>query len=224
MITNLDMVLLGFIGNLKDKGWKVIQPRVSKRIKLLGLQAKASKKYKVTTNSDHDKKVAGNLLDQDFDAQDINQKWVTDITYIPTQEGWLYLCVIIDLFSRVVIGWSMDKRMKAEIVCNTLNMALFRRDFPTGVIIHSDRGTQYCSEKFQNLISDNWLLSSMSSKGCCYDNAACESFFGTLKVELVHDEYSGEFFRTVFSQKIDVKLSKILSILTLPKYTSAGVL
>ncbi|OIN83307.1 integrase core domain protein [Francisella sp. TX07-6608] len=173
---------------LKDKGWKVTQPRVSKRMRLLGLQAKASKKYKVTTNSDHDKKVADNLLDQDFDAQDINQKWVTDITYIPTQEGWIYLCVVIDLFSRAVIGWSMDKRMKAELVCNALNMALFRRDFPTGVIIHSDRGTQYCSEKFQNLIGDNLLLSSMSSKGCCYDNAACESFFGTLKVELVHDE------------------------------------
>lgn len=173
---------------LKDNGWKVTQPRVSKRMTMLGLQAKASKKFKVTTDSNHNKEVADNLLDQNFNALVANHKWVTDITYIPTQEGWLYLCVIIDLFSRAVIGWSMDSRMKADLVCSALNMALFRRDFPSGVIVHSDKGSQYCSEMFQKVIKDNWLLSSMSGKGCCYDNAACESFFGTLKVELVHDE------------------------------------
>lgn len=173
---------------LKDNGWKVTQARVSKRMKALGLQAKASRKFKVTTDSNHNKEVADNLLDQNFNALDANHKWVTDITYIPTQEGWLYLCVIIDIFSRAVIGWSMDSRMKADLVCSALNMALFRRDFPSGVIVHSDKGSQYCSEMFQKVIKDNWLLSSMSSKGCCYDNAACESFFGTLKVELVHDE------------------------------------
>ncbi|WP_196243065.1 IS3 family transposase [Francisella tularensis] len=90
--------------------------------------------------------------------------------------------------SIAVIGWSMDSRMKADLVCSALNMALFRRNFPRGVIIHSDKGSQYCSKQFQDIVKDNWLLSSMSSKGCCYDNAACESFFGTLKVELVHDE------------------------------------
>lgn len=173
---------------LKDNGWKVTQLRVSKRMIILGLQAKASRKFKVTTDSYHNKEVADNLLDQNFNALDVNHKWVTDITYIPTQEGWLYLCVIIDLFSRAVIGWSMDSRMKADLVCSALNMALFSRDFPSGVIVHSDKGSQYCSEMFQKVIKDNWLLSSMSGKGCCYDNAACESFFGTLKVELVHDE------------------------------------
>jgi transposase InsO family protein len=173
---------------LTDNGWKITQPRVSKRMKILGLQAKASKRFKVTTDSNHNKEVADNLLDQNFNALDVNHRWVTDITYIPTQEGWLYLCVIIDLFSRAVIGWSMDNRMKADLVCSALNMALFRRDFPSGVIVHSDKGSQYCSEMFQKVIKENWLLSSMSGKGCCYDNAACESFFGTLKVELVHDE------------------------------------
>jgi len=172
----------------KDNGWKVTQLRVSKRMKILGLQTKASKKFKVTTDSNHNKQIADNLLEQNFNALGANHKWVTDITYIPTQEGWLYLCVIIDLFSRAVIGWSMDSRMKAELVCSALNMALFRRNFPSGVIVHSDKGSQYCSEMFQKVIKENWLLFSMSGKGCCYDNAACESFFGTLKVELVHDE------------------------------------
>ena len=173
---------------LKDRGWKVTQPRVSKRMKLLGLQAKATRKHKVTTYSNHNKHVSDNLLEQNFTALSVNHRWVTDITYIPTQEGWLYLCVIIDLFSRAVIGWAMDSRMKADLVCSALNMALFRRNFPSGVIIHSDKGSQYCSKQYQDIIKEHWLLSSMSSKGCCYDNAACESFFGTLKVELVHDE------------------------------------
>jgi transposase InsO family protein len=157
-------------------------------MKILGLQPKASRKFKTTTDSNHNKQVSANLLEQNFTALDKNHKWVTDITYIRTQEGWLYLCVIIDLFSRAVIGWSMDSRMKADLVCGALNMALFRRNFPSGVIIHSDKGSQFCSKQFQDIIKDNWLLSSMSGKGCCYDNAACESFFGTLKVELVHDE------------------------------------
>ena len=173
---------------LKDMGWKITQPRVSKRMKLLGLQPKAARKFKVTTDSNHNKEVSDNLLEQNFSALDRNHRWVTDITYIRTQEGWLYLCVIIDLFSRAVIGWSMDSRMKADLVCSALNMALFRRNFPSGVIVHSDKGSQYCSTEFQQTIKTNWLVSSMSGKGCCYDNAACESFFGTLKVELVHDE------------------------------------
>ena len=173
---------------LKDNGWKITQPRVSRRMKLLGLQAKAARRFKVTTDSNHNKEVSANLLEQNFNALNKNHKWVTDITYIRTQEGWLYLCVIIDLFSRAVIGWSMDKRMKADLVCSALNMALFRRSFPSGVIIHSDKGSQFCSKQFQDVVKKNWLLSSMSGKGCCYDNAACESFFGTLKVEMVHDE------------------------------------
>lgn len=133
---------------LKDMGWKVAHSRVSKRMRLLGLQAKATRKYKTTTDSSHNKHVTVNFLEQNFSTLFTNHRWVTDITYIPTQEGWLYLCVII----------------------------------------HSDKGSQYCSKQYQDIIKDNWLLSSMSRKGCCYDNAACESFFGTLKIELVHDE------------------------------------
>mgnify|MGYP003676245970 CR=1 FL=1 len=113
---------------------------------------------------------------------------MTDITYINTQEGWLYLCVMIDLHSRMVVGWSMNKRIKADLVCNALRMAMFKRGMPKGVLVHSDKGSQYCSAKFQNLIKKYQLRSSMSGTGCCYDNAACESFFGTLKVESVDDE------------------------------------
>lgn len=173
---------------LQDQGWKVTEERVSRRMKLMGLVSKAARRYKVTTDSDHNKHVSDNLLQQDFNAKKPNEKWVTDISYIPTGEGWLYLCVVIDLYSRAVIGWAMDKRMKARLVCDALEMALFRRHFPIGTIVHSDKGSQYCSSDFQNLLSKHTLISSMSGKGCCYDNAACESFFGTLKVELVHDE------------------------------------
>lgn len=136
----------------------------------------------------HNKQVAPNLLAQDFSATGPNQKWVSDITYIPTSEGWLYLCVFIDLFSRSVIGWSMSSRLKANLVTDALTMALFRRKFPNKVIVHSDRGSQYCSDKYQKLLNINSLICSMSATGCCYDNAAMESFFHTLKVELVHGE------------------------------------
>ena len=173
---------------LQDQCWKVTEERVSRRMKLMGLVSKAARRYKVTTDSDHNKHVSDNLLQQNFNAKKPNEKWVTDISYIPTEEGWLYLCVVIDLYSRAVIGWAMDKRMKAKLVCDALEMALFRRHFPTGTIVHSDKGSQYCSSDFQKLLRKNTLVSSMSGKGCCYDNAACESFFGTLKVELVHDE------------------------------------
>lgn len=173
---------------LKDNDWKVTVERVSKRMKLMNLIPKAARKHKATTDSNHNNHVSDNIILQDFKAQRPNQKWVTDITYIRTQEGWLYLCVFIDLFSRRVIGWSMNKRMKADLVCNALKMAMFRRGMPEGVIVHADKGSQYCSDKFQKLIKDYNLTSSMSGKGCCYDNAACESFFGTLKIELVYDE------------------------------------
>lgn len=157
-------------------------------MRLLDLRAKATRKHKTTTDSNYNKHVSVNLLKQKFTALSTNYRWGTDITYIPTQEGWLYLCVIIDLFSRAVIGWAIDTRMKADLVCSALNEMFFKRNFPSGVIIHSDKESQYCSKQYQDIIKDNRLLSSMNSKGSFYDNAACESFFGTLKVELVHDE------------------------------------
>jgi transposase InsO family protein len=161
---------------------------IAKRMQALGLVAKARRKFNATTDSKHNLPIAKNLLKQNFVANAPNEKWVTDITYIRTQQGWLYLCVIIDLFSRSVIGWSMSKRINKQLVCNALSMALWRRQFPTNVIVHSDRGSQYCSKQYQKLLKQNQLICSMSGKGCCYDNAACESFFHSLKVELVHDE------------------------------------
>jgi len=153
-----------------------------------GLVAKAARKFKVTTDSKHSLPVAPNLLEQDFSATGPNQKWVGDITYLMTSEGWLYLAVIIDLYSRAVIGWSMSNRMTADLVCSALNMALFRRGFPKSVIVHSDRGSQYCSHDYRDLIKKHQLVQSMSRKGNCWDNAVAESFFHSLKVEALQDE------------------------------------
>ncbi|WP_435638417.1 IS3 family transposase [Proteus mirabilis] len=153
-----------------------------------GLVAKAARKFKVTTDSNHTLPVAPNLLEQDFNATGPNQKWVGDITYLMTSEGWLYLAVIIDLYSRTVIGWSMSNRMTADLVCDALKMALFRRGRPKKVIVHSDRGSQYCSHDYRDLITKHQLVQSMSRKGNCWDNACAESFFHSLKVEALQDE------------------------------------
>ncbi|MGY0612464.1 IS3 family transposase [Luteimonas sp. A501] len=129
-----------------------------------------------------------NLLAQDFSAQRPNQKRVGDITYIATDEGWLYLAVVLDLYSRLVVGWSMSDRMTAPLVCDAMRMALFRRHRPRGVIVHSDRGSQYCSREHRTLLDEHGLVASMSAKGNCYDNAAMESRNHSLKVEAVHGE------------------------------------
>jgi transposase InsO family protein len=161
--------------------------RVARRMKNMNLKAIAKKKFKVTTDSEHNKPIFSNVLKRDFTTTDINQKWVQDITYLRTKEGWLYLAVVIDIDSRAVIGWSMSNRISKQVVYDALLMALFRRKFPTGVIIHSDRGSQYCSDRYRKLINNNNLIGSMSRKGNCWDNAVAESFFHTLKVELVNE-------------------------------------
>lgn len=148
-----------------------------------GLRAKAAKKFKATTNSNHTLPVAQNLLQQNFSADGPNQVWVGDITYIGTGEGWLYLAVVLDLYSRKVVGWSMSERMTAALVCDALQMALLRREPPRGVIMHTDRGSQYCSREHRDLLDANGLIASMSAKGNCYDNAAMESWNHSLKVE-----------------------------------------
>ncbi len=153
-----------------------------------GLRAKAARKFKATTQSKHNLPVADNLLQQDFTASQPNQKWAGDITYLWTNEGWYYLAVVLDLYSRKVIGWAMSERMTAHLVCDALTMALFRRKHPKGVIVHTDRGSQYCSHDYQTLLHDHGLICSMSAKGCCYDNACSESFFHSLKVEAIHGE------------------------------------
>ena len=161
---------------------------IRKSLKRQGLIAKAAKLFKVTTDSNHALPVAPNVLARDFSAQRSNEKWVTDITYIQTAEGWLYLAVMIDLYSRKIVGWAMSINIDAQLVCDALMMALWRRKFPQGVIVHSDRGSQYASQAFRGLLKKYSLTQSMSRKGDCWDNACAESFFHSLKVELIHGE------------------------------------
>jgi transposase InsO family protein len=161
---------------------------IHKSLKRQGLIAKAAKLFKVTTDSNHALPVAPNLLERNFSAHRPNEKWVTDITYIQTTEGWLYLAVMIDLYSRKIVGWSMSKHIDTQLVCDALMMALWRRRFPQGVIVHSDRGSQYASHALRDLLKKYSLTQSMSRKGDCWDNACAESFFHSLKVELIHGE------------------------------------
>lgn len=200
----------GLTRDLNDLGHRYDQKTVAASMKRQGLRAKAAKKFKATTNSNHNLPVAPNLLQQDFTATAPNQKWVGDITYIQTEEGWLYLAVVIDLYSRLVVGWSMDERMTADLVCNALQMALWRRHMPKGVIVHSDRGSQYCSGRYQQLLSHHELVCSMSAKGNCYDNACAESFFHTFKVEAVHGEpvVPREEMRHIVFEYIEVEYNR----------------
>ncbi len=162
--------------------------QVAMSLRRQGLRAKAARKYKATTNSAHALPVVENLLRQDFAAQRANQVWVGDITYLGTDEGWLYLAVVLDLYSRKVVGWSMSERMTATLVCDALRMAVFQRKRPRGVVMHTDRGSQYCSREHRALLDEHGLIASMSAKGNCYDNAAMESWNHSLKVEAIHGE------------------------------------
>ena len=162
--------------------------QVAQSLRRQGLRAKAARKFKATTNSKHTLPVADNLLQQNFTAAEPNRVWVGDITYIQTGEGWLYLAVVMDLWSRKVVGWSMSERMTATLVCDALRMALFRRKRPRGVIMHTDRGSQYCSREHRAVLKADGLIASMSAKGNCYDNAAMESWNHSLKVEAIHGE------------------------------------
>ena len=162
---------------------------VAASLRRQGLRAKAGKKFQpVTTDSNHALPVYDNELKQDFQAPKANEKWAGDITYLRVATGWVYLAVVIDLFSRRVVGWAMAEHMKASLVCEALEHALNGRSQPQGVIVHTDRGSQYCSDAYRQLISDYELVGSMSAKGCCYDNACVESFFHSLKVEATHGE------------------------------------
>lgn len=162
--------------------------RVARRMKQLGICAKAKKKFKVTTDSKHNFPVAPNLLNRDFTASAPNQKWCGDISYVWTDEGWMYLAVVIDLYSRAVIGWSIQSTMSRQLVCDALMMALWRRGFPCDVLFHSDRGSQYCSDDYQKMLKHYKFICSMSRKGNCWDNSVVESFFHTLKTELIYTE------------------------------------
>lgn len=174
--------------NLREQGIHAGRHRIARLMRVNGWRAKAARKYIATTNSKHSLPVADNLLKQDFNADSSNTKWVSDITYIWTKEGWLYLAVVMDLYSRLVVGWSLSKRMDKALVIDALNMALLNRKNPRNVIVHSDRGSQYCSTAYQALLTRHNLICSMSKRGDCYDNAAMESWNHSFKVEAIHGE------------------------------------
>ena len=153
-----------------------------------GIVAKTARKFRVTTtDSNHDLPVADNLLDRQFNPSQANEVWLADITYIPTREGWLYLAAVEDLFSRMVVGWSMAEHMESRLVVDALEMAVQRRLPDEGLLAHSDRGSQYASEHYQLLLARHGIACSMSRRADCWDNAPMESFFASLKKELVHD-------------------------------------
>ena len=151
------------------------------------IRAKTARKFRHTTDSNHKLPVAANVLDRQFDPEAPNEKWVADITYIPTREGFLYLAVVEDLYSRRIVGWSMADHMESRLVVDALEMAVQRRLPGQGLLAHSDRGSQYASEHYQLLLQKHGIECSMSGVGQCWDNAPMESFFGSLKKELVHD-------------------------------------
>jgi putative transposase len=162
---------------------------VAKIMKDLGIAAISQRKFRVcTTDSKHDFPIAANALDQEFSAERPNQIWLTDITYIPTEEGWLYLAAVEDLYSRRVVGWSMSTSMESRLVVDALQMAIESRFPDEGLLAHSDRGSQYASEHYQSILAKHGIECSMSRAGNCYDNAPMESFFASLKKELVHHE------------------------------------
>jgi putative transposase len=171
---------------LRDTGFKCGKNRVAKLMKRQGISARARKRFKRTTNSNHKLPVASNLVGMQFNPEKKNSLWATDITYIRTREGWLYLSVMLDLYSRAVISWNVDKYMDENLVMRTLEKAIRDRKPNDELILHSDRGSQYASLKLRNMMKENNIQQSMSSKGNCYDNAPVESFFSTLKRELVY--------------------------------------
>ena len=168
---------------LNALSYPVSRNKARKLMREAGVQAKQRKKYKVTTNSNHKQPVYDNLVGRQFDISEPNQVYAADITYIWTQEGWLYLAVVMDLCSRKIVGWSMSSRMKAQLVCDALRMAIWQRRPKAGLIHHSDRGSQYASKAFRRLLKTHEIQGSMSRKGDCWDNSVVESFFGSLKQE-----------------------------------------
>ena len=170
---------------LNALGYPVGRKKTQRLMRESGVFVRYRKKYKVTTNSNHKKPLFKNVLNRQFTTCYPDQAYVSDITYVHTQEGWLYLAVFIDLFSRKVVGWSMSSRMTADLVCNALKMAIWQRKPKRGLIVHSDRGSQYSSHEYRKLLTMYGCIGSMSRKGNCWDNAVAESFFGSLKQERV---------------------------------------
>ena len=167
-------------------GYPISRNKARRLMREANVQVRRRRKYKMTTNSHHKQPVFENLLQRQFDVTQPDQVYASDVTYIWTQEGWLYLAVVIDLCSRKIVGWSMSSRMKTPLVCDALKMAIWQRRPKAGLIHHSDRGSQYASKAFRQLIKAHGFKGSMSRKGDCWDNVVVESFFGSLKQERVH--------------------------------------
>jgi putative transposase len=173
---------------LRARGQDCCVNSVAKRMRQQGIAAKTKRKFRCTTDSNQDRPVADNILDRQFEPVAVNQVWVADITYIPTREGWLYLAAVEDLYSRQIVGWSMSERINSRLVVDALEMAVTRRLPGEGLVAHSDRGSPYASDHYQQLLERHAITGSMSRRGNCWDNAPMESFFASLKKELIHDE------------------------------------
>ncbi len=177
---------------LAKQGMQVSRKRIGRLMRAMKLACRTKRKFKATTNSKHNLPVAPNRLKRHFNVTAPNKVYVGDITYIWTQEGWLYLAAVIDLYSRKVVGWSMQDNMKADLVNQALLMAVWQRKPSKGLLSHSDRGSQYASKSHRAILSEHGIIQSMSRQGDCWDNAVAESFFHTLKTELIH----GRVFKT----------------------------
>lgn len=176
--------------HLKAQGERTSEKRVARLMREEGLRGKQRRKHRTTTNSRHANPVAENVLNRQFEPEQVegpNRVWVSDLTYVPTQEGWLYLAIVLDLAARVVVGWSMSDSMESSVVLNALQMALESRRPRPGLLHHSDRGVQYACEDHRALLAAHGITASMSRKGNCWDNAVAESFFATLERELIDD-------------------------------------
>ena len=173
---------------LNDMGVSCSENRVARLMRQSGIRAVGKRKYRATTHSKHNHPVAENLLKRQFSANKPNALWLSDITYIWTSEGWLYLAGVLDVYSRMLVGWSMSARVTAELTLTALQQAIDRRNLTPELMHHSDRGSQYAARDYQRLLSESGMICSMSRKGDCWDNAPMESFFATLKVELVNRE------------------------------------
>lgn len=196
---------------LAGKGVFISRKRISRLMLLAGLSCKTKRKFKLTTDSKHNKFISPNLLEREFRVVAPDRYWVGDITYIPTKAGWLYLATVIDLYSRQVVGWSMANHMKASLVNDALTMALWKRKPKKGLIWHSDRGSQYASDSHRAILKDHGIIQSMSRKGDCWDNAVAESFFHTLKTELTnHYEFNNQTeAKNVIFEYIEVFYNRI---------------
>jgi putative transposase len=185
---------------LDSEGFYCGKNKVSRLMKKHGIHSKITRKFKATTYSNHNLNVAPNLLKQDFEVEHPRTVYVGDITYIGTNEGWLYLATVVDLFNREIVGWSMDSTMTRKLVIDAFNSALLKERPAEGFIFHSDRGVQYASYDYQDILRESGCRQSMSAKGCCYDNACAESFFSSLKKDIIY----GRKFKTRAEAKLAI--------------------